>query len=77
MSVHKNGAWENKRGMSVEVRNNNIEGAIRTLGRKVKQEGLIRELRKRQFYENPSTQRRREKAEAVIRAIKANKLRPT
>jgi len=75
MSAHKNGYFENKRGLSVEVRNNNIEGAIKTLGRKVKQEGLIRELRQRQFYEKPSTIRRRERAEAVSRALKAKRRR--
>jgi small subunit ribosomal protein S21 len=76
MATHKNGPFENKRGLSVDVRNNNIEGAIRTLGRKVKQEGLIREIRARQFYEKPSTVRRRELAEAVSRAKKAVKRRP-
>ena len=75
MSAHKNGSFENKRGLTVEVRNNNIEGAIRTLGRKVKQEGLIRELRARQFFEQPSLKRRRKKAEAVARAKKANRRR--
>jgi small subunit ribosomal protein S21 len=73
MSAHRHGPFENKRGLSVEVRNNNIEGAIRTLGRKVKQEGLIRELRARTFYEKPSAVRRREHAEAVSRAKKANR----
>lgn len=75
MPAHKIGAFENKRGLAVDVRNNNIEGAIRTLGRKVKQEGLIRELRQRQYYEQPSTVRRREKAEAISRALKANRRR--
>lgn len=75
MSAHKPGAFENKRGLAVDVRNNNIEGAIRTLGRKVKQEGLIRELRSRTFFEKPSTIRRRERAEAVSRALKAARRR--
>lgn len=75
MSAHKSGNFENKRGLSVEVRNNNIEGAIRTLGRKVKQEGLIREIRARSFFEKPSTVRRRERADAVARAKKANRRR--
>ena len=67
MPVHKNGSFENKRGLSVEVRNNNVEAAIRLLGRKVKQDGLLRELRMRQAYEKPSAGRRRRKAEAVAR----------
>lgn len=62
-----------KRGLSVEVRNNNIDKAIRLLNRKVKQEGILRELRARQFYEKPSTKRRREKAEAGRRAAKARR----
>jgi small subunit ribosomal protein S21 len=75
MPTHRNGAFESKRGLSVDVRNNNIEGAIRTLGRKVKQEGLIRELRARQSFEPPSVKRRRQKAEAISRAKKANRRR--
>lgn len=75
MSAHKPGPFENKKGLSVDVRNNNIEGAIRTLGRKVKQEGLIRELRSRTFFEKPSTIRRREHAEAISRAKKAARRR--
>lgn len=63
-----------KRGLSVEVRNNNVEKAIRLLNRKVKQEGIIREVRARQFYEKPSTARRRKKAEAVRRAHRAKRL---
>ena len=75
MSAHKNGPFENKRGLSVEVRGNNVEGAIHLLGKKVKREGLIREIRQRQYYEKPSTIRRREKAEAVSRALKAKRRR--
>lgn len=67
MSAHRNGSFEGKRGICVEVRNNNIEGAIRLLTRKVKQEGILRELRRRQYYEKPSGLRRKAKAEAVAR----------
>jgi small subunit ribosomal protein S21 len=73
MRKHWIGPFDNKKGLSVDVRNNNIEGAIRTLGRKIKQEGLIREIRSREFYENKSTVRRRERGEAISRALKANK----
>jgi small subunit ribosomal protein S21 len=68
---HRNGAFENKRGLAIEVRNDNIEGAIRLLGRKVKQEGLIREVRRRQYYEKPSVIRCRKEAEAKVRWKKA------
>ncbi|RYD60764.1 MAG: 30S ribosomal protein S21 [Verrucomicrobiaceae bacterium] len=68
---HRNGSFENKRGLCVDVRNGSVEGAIRLLGRKVKQEGLIREVRQRQFFEKPSTVKRRRRAEAVVRLKKA------
>lgn len=56
-----------KRGLYVRVLNNNVEGAISRLKRLINQEGLTKELRRRRFYEKPTTQRRREKAEAKIR----------
>ena len=48
-------------GLYVEVRNNNIEGALKKFKRKVKESGLMVELRDRQYYEKPSEKRRREK----------------
>jgi small subunit ribosomal protein S21 len=63
-----------KRGLSVEVRNNNVDKAIRLLNRKVKQEGIIRELRAKQFYEKPSAARRRKHAEAVRRVNRQKRI---
>lgn len=63
-----------KRGLMVEVRNNNIEKAIRVLNRKVKLEGIIREVRQRQYYEKPSVAKRRKHAEAQRRAAKAARM---
>jgi small subunit ribosomal protein S21 len=68
---HNNRSFENKRGLSVEVRNNNFESALRTFGRKVKQEGLLREVKQKQFYEKPSDVRRKKQADAVVRQRKA------
>jgi small subunit ribosomal protein S21 len=62
-----------KKGLVVEVRGNNIEKAIRVLNRKVKLEGIIRDVRQRQYYEKPSVKRRRKAAEAVRRAARANR----
>lgn len=67
------GEFENKRGLTVVVRDNNIESAIKILGRKVKRDGVLSEVMKKQYFEQPSIKRRREKAEAVIRARKANR----
>lgn len=63
----KHTTFEGKKGLTVEVRGGNIDGAIRLLSRRVKQEGIIRELRARSFYEKPSVKRRRKKAEAISR----------
>ena len=52
---------EKSRGLYVEVRKNNIEGALKKFKRKVKDSGLMVELRDRQYYEKPSEKRRREK----------------
>jgi len=61
------GSFEGKKGLTVEVRNGNIEGAIRLLSRRIKQEGIMRELRARSYYEKPSEKKRRKHAEAVSR----------
>ena len=38
----------------VEVRKGNVEQAMRVLKRKVQKEGIVKELRDRQFYKKPS-----------------------
>ena len=52
---------EKSRGLYVDVRNNNIEGALKKFKRMVKDSNLMVELRDRQYYEKPSEKRRREK----------------
>lgn len=66
-----NGPFEGKYGLCVEVRNNNIDGAIKLLGRKIKSEGLLREIRRREYYEKPSVIRRRKRSEGIARHRKA------
>lgn len=59
--------FEGKRGLSVEVRDNNIEAALKILKKKVMQEGLIRDLRRHEYYEKPGDRRRRDEAKAKKR----------
>ena len=40
--------------ITVTVRNNNLEQAMRVLKKKVQKEGIVKELRDRQFYKKPS-----------------------
>ena len=50
-----------QRGLRIDVRNNNVEGALKILKRKIKDSGLILELKKRRFYEKPSKINREKK----------------
>ena len=50
-------------GIVVTVRNGNLEQAMRVLKKKVQKAGLVKELRQRQYYENPSDKRIRKKKE--------------
>lgn len=56
-----------KHGLMVKVYNNNINGAITQLKRKVNAEGINKELRKRKHFEPNTAKRRRKLAEAQIR----------
>ena len=53
--------------MRVEVRNGNVDQAIRVLKKKLQQEGLFNELREREYYMSKSEKRRRSKAAAIRR----------
>ena len=54
-------------GLSVTVYNNNIEGALKVLKRKVKDSNLILELKKRTFYRKPSEVKREKNNLAKLR----------
>ena len=56
--------------MQVQVRDNNVDQALRALKKKLQLEGVFREMKLRQHFEKPSVKRAREKAEAVRRARK-------
>jgi small subunit ribosomal protein S21 len=56
--------------LQVLVRDNNIDQALRVLKKKMQREGVFREMKRRRFYEKPSEQSNREKAEAIRRARK-------
>lgn len=53
--------------MRVEVRNNNVDRAMRVLKRKLMEEGVFRALQEKRFYEKPSDKRRRKKRAAIAR----------
>lgn len=58
--------------ITVDVRNGNVEQAMRVLKRKVMKEGIVKELRERQSFEKPSEKKRRKKKENIAN-VKKNK----
>lgn len=61
--------------VSVNVRDNNVEQAMRVLKKKMQREGLFREIKMRRNYEKPSVKKAREAAEAVRRWRKLERKR--
>ncbi|MFH1435351.1 MAG: 30S ribosomal protein S21 [Pseudomonadota bacterium] len=63
----------NFKSVEVEVRDNNVEKALRALKNKVAKEGILQELKKRRFYEKPSVKKKRKMREAQKRLRRALK----
>ena len=56
-----------KRGKAVIVKDDNVERALRKFKKQVLESGLLQELREREFYEKPTTERKRKKSTAINR----------
>ena len=61
---------ETKRGLSVEVRNGDVNFALRKFKKKVAEDGVLQELRNREFYEKPSITRAKAKKAGRARWLK-------
>lgn len=61
--------------VSVHVRDNNVDQALRALKKKMQREGIFREMKLRRHFEKPSEKRVREMAEAIRRARKLERKR--
>lgn len=61
-------------GLRVEVRNNDLGRALRKLKKKIADDGMLQELRAREFYESKGTKRRKAK-EAAIRRYKKQRIK--
>ena len=61
--------------IEVVVKNNNVEKAIRQLKKKMLREGILKELKRRAYYEKPSLKRQREHKENLKRCSKLKKQR--
>ena len=49
------------------VKNGNVDRAMRTLKKKLQKEGLLKELKQKQYFEKPSAKKARKKAEGIKR----------
>ena len=49
------------------VKNGNVDRAMRKLKKKLQKEGLLKELKQRQYFEKPSAKKARKKAEGIKR----------
>tara|TARA_S200000501_G_scaffold355815_1_gene377932 strand:+ start:52 stop:303 length:252 start_codon:yes stop_codon:yes gene_type:complete len=58
---------DNSIGLSVTVFNNNVEGALKVLKRKVKDSNLFIDLREREYYTKPSEKKRHKHNLAKLR----------
>ena len=59
-----------RQGISVVVKNGDVDKAIKLFKKKVLSEGLMKELKAREAYEKPSVKKRRKLAEAKRRQKK-------
>lgn len=59
--------------MKVEVKDGNIDKAIKDLKKRMAREGILKEIKKRRHYEKPSVRRRRKSAAAAKQRRKAEK----
>lgn len=51
----------------MNVRDNNVDQALRALKKKMQREGIFREMKLRKNYEKPSEKRARERTESIRR----------
>jgi|TARA_B110000211_G_C13677124_1_gene377123 small subunit ribosomal protein S21 len=59
----------------VIVRNNNVEKAMRILKKKLLRDGLMKEMKERQYYSKPSEVKREAKKQSIRRIKKEQKLK--
>ena len=77
MSIYSETGWINDnntgrlfKGTKVFVKNNDVNKALRKFKKRLQDEGWFNELREREFYEKPTTQRKRAKGAAKARLKK-------
>ena len=61
--------------IKIEVKDNNVDQALKILKRKLQREGFFRILKIKSNYEKPSERKKRERSENIKRAKKIQRIR--
>ena len=67
---YKERDWSHSGGLTVIVRNNDVNSALRKFKKKVQEAGIIQEVRRRTEYVKPSEVKRKQKAAGRARWLK-------
>ena len=65
LSQNNDFPFSGKKGMTIVVKDNNVTLAIKKLKKLISSEGLIRDMKRKAYYESPGQIRRRKKSEAI------------
>jgi len=68
--LRQNNNNQERRGLTVEVRNGDFNFALRKFKKKVQEDGILQELRQREFFEKPSITRAKAKKAGRARWLK-------
>jgi len=60
--------------LEVKVYNNEVARALKYLSKKMVKEGVMKEIKKRKFYEKPSVKKKRKQKEAIKKRLKAERI---
>ena len=70
-----NASYNQEVVIKIEVKDNNVDQALRILKRKLQREGFFRILKIKSNYEKPSERKKRERSENIRRAKKIQRMR--
>jgi len=63
----------NKSGLTVEVRNGDFNAALRRFKKKWERSGVLKDVKRKAFYEKPSVTKRIAKKQTIRRAVRLAK----
>ena len=70
-----NASYNQEVVIKIEVKDNNVDQALRILKRKLQKEGFFRILKIKSNYEKPSERKKRERSENIKRSKKLQRMR--